>query len=263
MIIGGRLNRPNDRPWRFAALVAVPTFAALLIVVVPRHTESVFYTAGRLVLPTAVGVVAAGVVAAYSSRTWRWWTYLGVVVATAGLQTTIVELRSAETLGPPVARGPGSTLSAPAMAGNWTLVDDSAARARGQQVLSRADRQELVASVVYGEYQDGAAAVAFLGLNTKPGSGLRASLQRSPALGVRDYLAGAQVQSAHSVESGRDDVAMACGQPNETQLNGTVVCAWADSTALGVTTWVAAGMDVDHAAELTRQFRTAVSQPNS
>jgi len=42
-----------------------------------------------------------------------------------------------------------------------------------------------------------------------------------------------------------------------------VACVWADSTALGITGWITPELNVDRAAELTRQFRSAVSQPNT
>ncbi|MEQ7128768.1 hypothetical protein ABN034_30095 [Actinopolymorpha sp. B11F2] len=155
----------------------------------------------------------------------------------------------------------GSTLSAPVTAGNWTRVDDAAARARRQEAVTTAKKTGGGSSPVFAEYQRGGAGSAFLGFNTDPDGQFRAELRESPPSAVRDYMAGAKVTSLQFVESGSADVAMACGLPDQAQARRAIVCAWADSSTLGIITWSVPNLTMNRADDLTRDFRRTVSRP--
>jgi len=256
--------RPNDQAWSSAAMAAIPAYIVLLIVIVPRYPGMEYVKAGEVLVPTALGAVAVGAAASSSLRVWRWWYYLGAVTAAAGLIAGVLELKDAVESRGDTSQGPGSTLSAPDTAGDWTLADNGGARTRGQAQLALVNQHfdgEL--SLVYGEYRNGIGRVVFQGLNAIPDSEWAAELQESPAAGVRNYFADAGMTSPQFVESGSDEAIMACDELAQPRQIVAVACVWADSTALGITGWITPELNVDRAAELTRQFRSAVSQPNT
>jgi hypothetical protein len=258
-----RLDRPNEHAWRNAALITVPIYFVLLIVIVPRHSTSGAYTAGRVSVPAIMAAVAVGAIAANSRHLWRWWWYVVAVVALAGTLSAALELEEGLTSPDATTPGPGSTLFVPSVAGDWTSANDIAARDRRDVWLAEVAKLAPGTPAVYGEYRRGAGWVEFLGVNTNPGSQLRAELTESPTQTVVDFLSGTKVTTSHHiVESGRIDVAMGCADPLQGQPTPTVVCVWADSTALGMATWRAPKMTVDRAAQLTRQLLPDVSHPN-
>lgn len=263
--------RPNKHTWRNAFGAAVPVYIVTLIVLLPAHTGSDSYEAGRLIWPATLGALVVGAMARDSSKVWHWWTYLGGVTGVAAFVVglvVLVQALNADDEGSggtgseavdQAAQGAGTTLWVPDRAGAWTLIDSGAARHREEEALSQlVPRFNDQFSAVYGEYRHGTVHVTFLGLNTKSGSGTRAEQEESPASAVRNYLAGAGATSPELVESGASNVAMACDE-----VGSVVVCGWADATAMGRADWVAHTLDIDQAASLTRKFREHVSRPNT
>jgi len=72
-------------------------------------------------------------------------------------------------------------------------------------------------------------------------------------------LANAGIQDRQALDAGELGGALACGTlPEEYQVDG-LTCAWADATTTAQVTLVVPELDYDKAAELTREFRDAVT----
>jgi hypothetical protein len=153
------------------------------------------------------------------------------------------------------------TLVTPDSAGEWTRVTTDAAQDNAKAYLIRAEEEsEAGATPLFAEYaRDDGATMAFLGFNVDPASALGERQAESPEVAVDVTLANAGIQDRQALDAGELGGALACGTlPEEYQVDG-LTCAWADATTTAQVTLVVPELDYDKAAELTREFRDAVT----
>lgn len=231
-----------------------------------ESTGAAAYRAGQMIPIAVVSTVVVALIARSArSRTWPWW---GIALGVLGLS---VLWYAAVHAAPRIAadhRAESSgqadySLSTPARAGDWTLVEGDGATRREKQALARLDEapediRSGLGAVVYGEYAiRGQARLVFVGINAA--GGMEDDLRESSQDGLRDFMAGAGVTDAESVAAGELGGAMACTDDVQGVPDGIVYCAWADAATLGQLTIARPDLDVDAAAGLARDFRTHVT----
>jgi len=156
-----------------------------------------------------------------------------------------------------------ATLVTPDTAGPWTRVTTDAAEDNAKAYLIRAEEQARPgATPLFAEYEraDGST-LAFLGFNVDPDSPAGEELADHPEVVVDVALADAGIADRQALDAGERGGALACGVlPAEYSVDG-LTCAWADDTTSAQVTLVVPGLDYEEAAQLTREFREAVTEP--
>lgn len=248
------LGRTNVHPWRNAIRAGALAYVTVLVLAPREHAHD-------FGAPVLVATIAVGAIAKYSRLPWRWWGYLAAALVGTWLLLALLILRE-PVPHPGAAHLPGSTLSAPAEAGEWTRLETSAVRAREIEAEAWA-RDAGVATVMSAEYRHGPGVVAFVGYNTTKDGPFRADLQADAHRVVGDFLTDSDAPHARFMQTAQSQVVLACSEEPEKLPEGTVLCVWADGASLGSTAWLVPGLDLDGAAELTRRFLGHVRRLNN
>ncbi len=152
------------------------------------------------------------------------------------------------------------TLITPDSAGEWNRVTTDAAQDNAEAYLIRAEEEaEPGMTPLFAEYErDDGSTLAYLGFNVDPTSAYAERLE-TPEVVVDIALADAGIGDRQALDAGDLGGALACGTlPDEYGVEG-LTCAWADEATSAQVTLVVPELDYDEAAELTLDFREAVT----
>lgn len=265
----------GPRPAVIVALAAVGGFVAWMALIlvhgsmdgIASSSEPLSYRAGMMTVIAGGSAVLVGVLARYASsgRGWPRWTISPAVVVVAGLWFTMTEVVPA--VGDRVeARVSGETdgsLTAPASAGDWTLLEGRAAERREQQAkdfAQDAQSEGYFSDIVVGSYTGRSGSfLGFVGFH--PAEGLRAEIADSAEQAVRDMLAGAGGRNVQVLPAGDLGGAIGCTEEADPLPPGAFMCVWTDASTVGQVTILQPDLDVEKAGEVTREFRGHVTQP--
>jgi hypothetical protein len=232
----------------------------MLVVVLPREdAHSDAFLSGELLAPALIGWVVTWIVAHFWDGHWPWWVYALVVPAGVAALALLISIPSLAD------RAEGRTpdggtradagpvlheLVAPASQGQWTKVDTPEVQQAEEQVRKNVGQYgEDVDSTVVGYYSHSApeATVMYIGVNgtLEKGASLESTL-RTALGGDVDHLDTFNPGSAKGV--------LGCG--NLTVKGKTLVgCMWIGNQRAVATVWLSGGLDHQHAADLTAEFR--------
>lgn len=240
----------------------------LLVVHLSTETNgSDAFRAGE-VLPIAIG--SAFFTALFAGGTWRgrrgwpWWLIALSVLVMSSLWYLAVEVfpRVGDDLEAERSGEADYSVTTPAMAGDWRRLDSESAQAREKASLAgignAPDDVADQVDAVYGEYQlKDKGRLFFLGLNAS--RAFQDELRESSRSALRSFLAGSGIEDPEEVDAGELGGTMACDDDPPGMPAEVVFCGWADGSTVGQVTLVVPGVDVDAAAEITREFREAVT----
>lgn len=260
---GFPLGHPSRSAWLVALLWAALTAAAIAPVAISGHPERTpLASVIAVVVPALVVAAACALVATRSSSSWSWWLYPPIVILPTIALVVLTDLvpDRMENV-PPVGEQGNRRLVAPAQSGPWTLQSGAGADEQEADLRERILRADASLEAVYGQYRGtGDDILVYNGINVTVDSDLARELVGRPQEVLRDYLDGTGITDVIDVPAGDLSGAMACGTvPRLGPYVDLNVCGWADSGGIGTATYRVDGINVESAAETTRDFRADVT----
>ena len=256
-------SRPNGAAWLMVLPWAVLTIAVLTPFVVSGHPErSLVGSVGAVVVPAVLVAVACALVAARSTSAWHWWLYPPIVVLPAVALVVLTDLVPDRMENVPQGGDQGNRqLVAPAQSGPWALQSGRGVDEQEAELRDRILKADESLEAVYGQYRGtGDDILVYNGINVTVDSGLARELIGRPKAALLDYLTGTGITDVVDVPAGELSGAMACGKvPRLGPYVDLIVCGWADSGGIGTATYRVDGINVESAAQTTRDFRADVT----
>ncbi len=257
--------RPNSAAWLMALPWAVVTIAVLTPFVVAGHPEQSFITSvGAVAVPAMLVAVACALIAARSTSAWHWWLYPPIIVLPAVALVVLTDLVPDRMENVPRAGDQGNRqLVAPAQSGPWVLQSGRGVDEQEAELRNRILNADESLEAVYGQYRGaGDDILVYNGINVTVDSGLARELIGRPEAALLDYLTGTGITDVAEVPAGDLSGAMACGTvPRLGPYVDLIVCGWADSGGIGTATYRVDGINVESAAQTTREFRADATVP--
>ncbi|MAS54555.1 MAG: hypothetical protein OSB43_07020 [Nocardioides sp.] len=255
---------PNRTAWLMVLPWAAVTTAVLAPFVVSRHPDqSTASSIGAVAGPAVLVAVVCALVAWRSTSAWSWWLYPPIVVipAVALVVLTNEVPDRLENVPQDVGDQGNRSLVAPEQAGPWTLQTGAGPQAQEAELRERLLRADETLEPVYGQYRRAADDIlVYNGINVPASTDLARELVGTPEDALRDYLDGTGIVDVVDLPPGDLSGAMACGTiPRLGPYVDLVVCGWADSGGIGTATYRVDGINLESAAETTRDFRADVT----
>lgn len=264
---GAPSSRPDTgRIWGIALAAGALAYGALLVAHLSSGSSgSAAYRAGEVLPIAGVSAVVIALLARFAGRGWPWWEItLAVLVSSATLYGLVEVLpRAVNDAGAEASGEADYRLETPKRAGDWIRMDGTAASQHEELVRARLDEAPDVLrgamdEVVYGEYSTrGHGRLVFLGFRAS--GELQDDLRKSTREALGNLMAGSGATQTESVEPGELGGSMACTGDARSLPAGVIACAWADASTVGQVRVAVPGLNIDEAAEITRDFRSHVT----
>jgi|GEM_PF-3327063 len=254
----------NRSAWLMVLPWAGLTTAVLAPFVVSRNPDqSTGSSIGAVAGPALLVAAVCALVAWRSTSAWSWWLYPPIVVIPAVVLVVLTNEvpDRLENVPQDVGDQGNRSLVAPKQAGLWTLQTGAGPEAQEAELRERLLRADETLEPVYGQYRRSADDIlVYNGINVPASTDLARELVGTPEDALRDYLDGTGIVDVVEVPAGDLSGAMACGTiPRLGPYVDLLVCGWADSGGIGTATYRVDGINLESAAQTTRDFRADVT----
>jgi hypothetical protein len=255
---------PNRSAWLMVLPWAALTTAVLAPFVSSRNPgQSTVSSIGAVAGPALLVAAVCALVAWRSTSAWSWWLYPPIVVIPAVVLVVLTNEvpDRLENVPQDVGDQGNRSLVAPEQAGLWTLQTGAGPEAQEAELRERLLRADETLEPVYGQYRRSADDIlVYNGINVPASTDLARELVGTPEDALQDYLDGTGIVDVVEVPAGELSGAMACGTiPRLGPYVDLLVCGWADSGGIGTATYRVDGINLESAAETTRDFRADVT----